>query len=219
MSTMMIYQSQEGKIQLEVNFSEEMVWLSLNQMTELFGRDKSVISRHLANIFKSDELKKIETVAKFATVQKEGSKSVTREIEYYNLDAILSVGYRVNSKQGSHFRKWASQILKDHLIQGYTLRKEQLKKKGVTELQVAIDLLQKTLKNNQLVNDIGKETLGIILNYSKTWHLLLAYDENTLKLPENASTSMQLKYTDVIKAIQSLKENLVQRCEASVLFG
>ena len=219
MSTMMIYQSQEGKIQLEVNFSEEMVWLSLNQMTELFGRDKSVISRHLANIFKSDELKKIETVAKFATVQKEGSKSVTREIEYYNLDAILSVGYRVNSKQGSHFRKWASQILKDHLIQGYTLRKEQLTKKGVTELQVAIDLLQKTLKNNQLVNDIGKETLGIILNYSKTWHLLLAYDENTLKLPENASTSMQLKYTDVIKAIQSLKENLVQRCEASVLFG
>jgi DNA ligase (NAD+) len=219
MSSIVIYQSKEGNIQLEVNFSEEMVWLSLNQMAELFDRDKSVISRHLANIFKSDELQKIETVAKFATVQQEGSKNVTREIEYYNLDAILSVGYRVNSKQGSNFRKWASQVLKDYLIQGYSLHKEQLAKKGVAELQRVIDLLQKTLNNNQLVNDIGQETLGIILNYSKTWHLLLAYDENTLKFPDKTSSSILLKYTDAIKAIQSLKENLAQRREASALFG
>lgn len=217
---MVIYQSKEGDIQLEVNFSEETVWLSLNQMTELFGRDKSVISRHLANIFNSEELEKKETVAKFATVQKEGNKNVSREIEYYNLDAILSVGYRVNSKQGSNFRKWASQILKEHLVDGYTLNKKQLAEQGVKELQQAIDLLQKTLVHNALVSELGQDTMQIILNYTKTWHLLLAYDENQLCLPDQEKKSLAaLHYSDALQAIDSLKTDLLHRQEATALFG
>jgi DNA ligase (NAD+) len=116
MSTIVIYQSKEGDIQLEVNFSEETVWLSLNQMSDLFSRDKSVISRHLSNLFKRGELEKNSVVAKYATTASDGK---SYEVDYYNLDAILSVGYRVNSKQGINFRRWASQILKEHLLNGY----------------------------------------------------------------------------------------------------
>ena len=116
-----IYQSQELTQHIEVRIDEETVWLTLNQMAQLFGRDKSVISRHLKNIYKEEELVREATVAKIATVQIEAGRKVKREIEYYNLDAILSVGYRVNSKQGTQFRIWANKILKDYLLKGYSL--------------------------------------------------------------------------------------------------
>src|SRR3989338_5129111 len=123
MSEVIIYTAQDGHVQLSVNLSEETVWLSLNQMVELFGRDKSVISRHLLQIFKTEELDRESVVAKFATT---AADSKTYQVEYYSLDAILSVGYRVNSKQGTAFRKWSSQVLKEHLIQGYTIYKPRL---------------------------------------------------------------------------------------------
>lgn len=217
MSTIVIYQSKEGNIQLEVNFSEETVWLSLNQMADLFSRDKSVISRHLSNLFKKEELEKNSVVAKYATTASDGK---SYEVDYYNLDAILSVGYRVNSKQGINFRRWASQILKEHLINGYTLNKKQLAEHGVRELQQAIDLLQKTLVHNALISDLGQDTMQIILNYTKTWHLLLAYDENQLCLPEQEKKSLTvLHYSDALQAIDSLKTDLLHRQEATLLFG
>jgi len=113
-------------VKLEVNMKDEMVWLSLDQMSELFGRDKSVISRHIKNIFSEEELEKDPTVAKFATIQKEGQRDIIREIEYYNLDMIISVGYRVKSKNGIAFRKWANQILKDYMLKGYAVKKLQI---------------------------------------------------------------------------------------------
>jgi hypothetical protein len=111
-----IYKTKEGKIQLEVRFEGETFWLSLNQIANLFQRDKSVISRHLKNIYKEGELKLGATVAKNATVQIEAEREVTKEIEYYNLDAIISVGYRVNSTRATQFRQWATQRLKDYLV-------------------------------------------------------------------------------------------------------
>ena len=120
-----IFKNESGDIEVSVKLSDETVWLSLNQLTEVFGRDKSVISRHLSNIFKEGELEQESTVAKFATVQMEGVKTVTRQIEYYNLDAIISVGYRVNSKRGVEFRCWASGVLKEYLIKGYMETKAQ----------------------------------------------------------------------------------------------
>lgn len=116
-----LYCSDELSAHIEVRIDEETVWLSLNQIAQLFDRDKSVISRHLQNIFKEGELKIEATVAKNTTVQIESGRKVTREIEYYNLDAILSVGYRVNSKQGTQFRIWANKVLKDYLLQGFTV--------------------------------------------------------------------------------------------------
>lgn len=142
-----LYQSNELAERIEVRVDDETVWLSLNQIAQLFDRDKSVISRHLRNIFRDGELILEATVAIFATVQLEAGREVKREIEYYNLDAILSVGYRVNSKQGTQFRIWANKILKDYLLKGYTINNrmnrlednfENLKNK-VTELGLQIN--------------------------------------------------------------------------------
>ena len=116
-----LYQSDELHEHIEVRLDDDTVWLSLNQIAQLFNRDKSVVSRHLRNIYKEGELSQESTVAKNATVQDEAGRKVKREIEYYNLDAILSVGYRVNSKQGTQFRIWASRILKDYLLKGYAI--------------------------------------------------------------------------------------------------
>ena len=220
MADVVIYTTQDGQIALEVNLAEETVWLSLNQMATLFGRDKSVISRHLVNIFTSGELDKPSTVAKIATVQQEGGKAVKRDIEYFNLDAIISVGYRVNSKEGVQFRKWATQVLKGHLIQGYTLHKKRLAERGIQELQQTVELLQKTLTQHALASDLGVEAVQLILSYAKTWHLLLAYDEDRLALPEKGRVSDKaLSYEAASEAILALKTDLLAKGEATPLFG
>lgn len=128
-----LFVAPDGQIRLDVRLERETVWLSLNQMAELFGRDKSVISRHLRNIFDAGELDRDATVAKTATVQKEGGREVVREIEHFDLDAILSVGYRVNSKRGTQFRIWATRVLREHLVQGYTFNQTRLAERGLLE--------------------------------------------------------------------------------------
>lgn len=220
MTEIVLYTAKDGHIALDVNLANETVWLTMSQMVQLFGRDKSVISRHLNNIFKTNELEKNATVAKFATVQKEGSREVKRDVEYYNLDAIISVGYRVNSKEGVQFRKWASNVLKEHLIRGYTTNDKRLSQQGLHELQQTIELLQKTLINHDLVNDLGQEAIQIILAYTKTWDLLLGYDEDKLKLPSQGKQTLAiLTYKAALSAIELLKQDLSARKEATNLFG
>ena len=126
----LIYQANNGDIKLDVRLEDETIWLSINQMTELFDVDKSGISRHLKNIFESGELTRQATVANFATVQLEGSRSVNRELEYYNLDAIISVGYRVNSIRGTQFRMWATERIKEYIVKGFTMDDARLKEAG-----------------------------------------------------------------------------------------
>ena len=127
---LILYQTEDGKIRIEVRLQDETVWLTLGQMAELFQVDKSGISRHLANIYETGELRLEATVANFATVQKEGPRSVRRELEYYNLDAIISVGYRVNSIRGTQFRIWATQRLREYIIKGFTMDDDRLKQAG-----------------------------------------------------------------------------------------
>ncbi len=128
---LIIYESNDGNIKLDVNLENETVWLSLEQMTRLFGRDKSVISRHIKNIFEEGELERNDsTIANFATVQKEGTREVERNIDYYNLDVVISVGYRVKSLEGVRFRKWATARIKEYIIKGYTMDDERLKNLG-----------------------------------------------------------------------------------------
>lgn len=129
-SEIIIYNTEDGLTKIEVTLENETVWLSLNQMAELFQRDKSVISRHIKNIFETNELSPISTVAKNATVQKEGTREIQREIEYFNLDVIISVGYRVNSHRGTQFRIWATNRLKELIVKGFTLDDERLKSGG-----------------------------------------------------------------------------------------
>lgn len=129
-SNIMMYTTEDGLTKIEVTFDEDTVWLSLDQMAELFQRDKSTISRHIKNIFSEGELRQEATVAKFATVQTEGNRQVSREIEYYNLDVIISVGYRVKSLRGTQFRIWASTILKEYMKKGFALDDDRLKRLG-----------------------------------------------------------------------------------------
>jgi DNA ligase (NAD+) len=216
-----IYKDKNGQISVDVVLRDEMVWLNLTQLSELFVRDKSVISRHIKNILKEQELSEVSTVAKFATVQAEGDKSVTRQLEYYNLDMIISVGYRVNSRKAVEFRKWASNILKDYLIKGYSVNYKKIMRKELEELKQTVLLLSNTLLNQNLVNETGSELLNLIRTYTKTWDILLKYDENRLELPKSGKSgiSRELKYKEAKLAIINLKTELLQKSEASNLFG
>ena len=156
-----------------------------------------------------NELDRNSVVAFFATTAKDGK---TYQVEYFNLDAILSVGYRVNSRRGIDFRRWASAVLKQHLLDGYSLHEQKLLRKGTKDLEKAILLLSETLKSNALVGNMGEEILKIIQEYAKTWHILLAYDEGKLNLPQStARQGTQLEYHTVKMAITALKENLMQK--------
>lgn len=145
MNQIEIFKTDDGKTQVEVRFEGETFWLSLNQITSLFERNKSVISRHLRNIYHDGELEQKATVAKNATVQLESDREVKRHIEYYNLDAILSVGYRINSKRGTQFRQWATQRLKDYLVQGYAINQKRLE-----QLQQVVNIIQQSGDNKEL---------------------------------------------------------------------
>ncbi|MFZ5764151.1 MAG: virulence RhuM family protein [Thermodesulfobacteriota bacterium] len=176
-----LYQSEEGRSALDVHLKDETVWLTLNQIANLFERDKSVISRHFRNVFQSGELVKEAVVAKNATTAADGK---TYQVEYYNLDAIISVGYRVNSKRGTQFRIWATSVLKDHLVRGYSLNQRRLPEKGVDEVRQVLRLLAGTLENHNLVSDEGRAVLEVVNRYARTWQLLLQYDEDRLPMPE-----------------------------------
>lgn len=213
-NSIIIYENKEGQIKLDVHLSDETLWLSLNQIAHLFERDKSVVSRHLKNVFEENELDRNSVVAFFATTASDGK---TYQVEYYNLDAILSVGYRVNSKQGTLFRKWASSVLKEHLVKGYSLNQEKLLAGKIKDLQMSIDLISKTLVNNDLLTETGSGVIEIIKAYSKTWDLLIKYDEENINPPyELHQTSNEIITYDIAK---TLIKNFKTELSVDGLFG
>lgn len=217
MSDVVIYKAKDGHIELKVNLSEETVWLTQKQLSDLFDKNVRTISEHINNVFKEGELDEDSVIRNFRITAADGK---TYDTKHYNLDIIISVGYRVHSKRGTEFRQWATSVLKEHLIKGYTLNKKRLAERGVKELQQSIELLQKTLTRNDLVNDIGIETIQLIMSYTKTWHLLLAYDEDELTLPAQGRQAIAaLNYESAIHAIETLKSDLAARNEATALFG
>ena len=193
-------------IKLEVNMKDETDWLSLEQMTKHFGRDRTVITRHVNNIFKDEELDKSEVCAKFAHTTQHGAlsdKTQTREIEYYNLDMIISVGYRVKSKNGIIFRKWATSVLKDYMIKGYAVNQKRL------------EYLEKTVKLIDIAGRIetklkGTEAQGIINvinNYRNALDLLDDYDHKTLTKPNGIKDDKKISYKDCMNVISKLRFN------------
>ncbi len=194
-----IFENQEVK--LEVNMKDETVWLNREQLAQLFDRDVKTIGKHIHNALQ-EELDN-STVAKFATVQTEGDRKVERNIEYYNLDMIISVGYRVKSQNGILFRKWANQVLKDHLIKGYTLNQKRL------------DYLEKTVKLIDIANRMderlegsdAKEILKVIGEYSKALDLLDDYDHRTIKKIKGKTSDTMITYESCIDVIHKLKFN------------
>lgn len=215
-----LYQEEGGKASLEVQLQNDTVWLTQRQMAELFDTSSDNISLHLKNIFSEEELDKKATTEDFSVVQKEGKRRVQRTLTHYNLDAIISVGYRVNSRRGVRFRQWATSVLRDHLINGYTINEKRLAEKGLLEMEQAVSLLSRTLQNRQLVTCEGRSILDVISNYAKSWTLLLQYDEQQLSLPKSSNRAdWALEYRQAKDAIVALKVELTRKGEGSDLLG
>lgn len=215
-----IFQAEDGQSSLQVHLEEESVWLSQKQMADLFAKDVRTVNEHIQHVYAEGELKPEPTIRKFRIVQKEGKREVARQVDHYSLDVIISVGYRVKSQRGTQFRIWATSVLKDHLIKGYTANERRLAEKGLAEMEQAVALLSRTLQRNQLVTDEGKAVLEVVGRYAKSWSLLLKYDEGRLELPKDRHPARQsLDYGQVQQSIKALKADLLQRGEASELFG
>jgi prophage maintenance system killer protein len=209
-SSLEIYRS-EGETQIDVRFENETVWLSLNQISSMFARDKSVVSRHLKNIYSSGELDQNSTVAKNATVQIEGGRQVIRELEFYNLDVIISIGYRVNSKVGTHFRQWASQRLKDYLIKGYAVNQERL-----SQLQQSFQLIREAALSEDFSKSQVKEIIDVLADYAIGLDILDGYDKQNLELGMvQLNPVFQISYQEAKLAIEELRIKF----GGSALFG
>ena len=215
-----IYEAPNGEARVDVRVKDETVWLSHRDMAVVFGATVRNIQMHVGNVFSLGELDAASTTKDFFVVRQEGRRQVRREVKHYNLDAIISVGYRVNSKRAVRFRQWATRTLRDHLVRGYTLNERRLAERGLDEARETLDLLARTLRNQALVDDTGKAVLNIITDYADTWRLLLEYDEDRLTAPSSVQPATSvLDYERTVTAIAEFKRDLAARGEASSLFG
>ena len=190
---LILFESQDKTVVLPVQMKDETVWLNRNQMAELFDRDVKTIGKHIGNALK-EELD-ASTIAKFATVQTEGNRQVEREIEYYNLDVIISVGYRVKSQRGVEFRKWANKVLKDYIIHGYAVNQKRLEQLGNV-----VRLLKRT--ENALD---AKQVLTVVEKYSEALDLLDAYDHQSMSRPKGTDSIYVLTYEECRKVIDNMR--------------
>jgi len=200
-----IYQIDDGNTEISVNLDNDTVWLNLNQIVELFHRDKSVISRHINNVFKENELIRNSVVAKNATTAKDGK---IYQVDYYNLDVIISVGYRIKSARGTQFRIWANKILKDYLIKGYSINEERLSQQNeqLKELQESVKILGNVLNYKELSNDESVGLLKIISDYAYALDILDQYDYQSLQIKDTSGKAIyQLTYEEAIKQIKLTK--------------
>ena len=200
------YEAESGDGRIEVKLEDETVWLNLNQMTDLFGRDKSVISKHLSNIFKENELDEHSVVAKNATT---GTDGKTYQVEYYNLDVIISVGYRVKSKQGTQFRIWANKVLKDYLTNGYAIDQKRFQEQSrqLEELKQTVKLLGKVIESKNLNSDEATGLLKVVTDYAYALDVLDKYDHQVLEIEAVSPKQVfQITYPAAMDAIKGLKD-------------
>lgn len=207
-----IYQAPNGQIEFKSDSEHETIWASLDQIAKLFGRDKSGISRHIKNIFSSGELDENAVVAIFATTASDGK---TYQVEYYNLDMILSVGYRVDSIEATHFRKWATSVLKKYLTDGYAINESK-----ITQTKTILNNLKQTielLSTKQIGQE--KEIISLLQNYTKTLSLLEEYDKSSINDFEGKNCEFVLTYEETKTVLATLKQNLISKNEATELFA
>ena len=221
MSDIVIYE--DGSVEIDARVNNETVWLSQKQIADLFGVQRPAVTKHLSNIFKSGELDKevvssiLEHTTKHGAIE---NKKQTKKTKLYNLDAIISVGYRVNSKRATQFRIWATKILKEYIIQGYALNKERLQQQKLAELEQTIQLIKQGLESQTINTVEAKGFVEIISNYAKSWALLQGYDEQSLEeVVQTKEQKFVLDYDEAKEAIAELKKALIAKGEATELFG
>ena len=211
-----IYQSKDGKIQLDVKLENETVWLNRQQLSELFGRDIKTIGKHISNALKEELDDTISTVAKFATVQTEGNREVTRSIEYYNLDMIISVGYRVKSKRGVEFRRWANRVLKQYLIKGYAVN-DRIRKQQIAELRQLVQVVSRTIVQQPVpASNESHQLFDVVVDYTYALDTLDNYDYQRLNI--NKTTKEEYFHATYEQAIYEI-EQLRNKFGSSELFG
>lgn len=211
----LIFEEPDKAVEVRLDVNQETVWLSLQQLAELFDRDKSVISRHLKNIIGDGELERESVVAKNATTAADGK---TYQVEYYNLDVIISVGYRVNSSRATRFRQWATRVLREHLTQGWTLNRERFEE-NARELEAALALVRKAAQNPALEAGSGRGPVDIVAHYAQTFLLLQRYDEGLLKEPRAQTGGTLPSWEEARATLDGLKTDLMARGEATDLFA
>ena len=213
MNELAFFETEGGTV--EVRVEQETVWLSQEQMARIFERERSVITKHLRNVFRDSELVEEAVCANFAHTAADGK---TYQTKFFNLDAILSVGYRVNSRRGVQFRQWASRILKEHLTRGYTLDRQRLEH-NARELEAALLLVRRTLSNAELAHDAGSGLAEIVVRYTQTFLWLQRYDEGLLTDPRGHPGGALPAVGEARAGIATLKADLVAKGQASALFG
>jgi prophage maintenance system killer protein len=211
-----IYQTDDDQTQIDVRLENETVWLTQAQMAELFQTDRTSIVRHINKIYADDELDRDSTCAKIAQVQKEGQRTVRRSIPYFNLDMIISVGYRVNSKRGVKFRQWANRVLKQYLIKGYAIN-ERLRHEQISELRQLVQVVSRTLQHREQENTIEtQDLLDVVVDYTYALDTLDNYDYERLTIDRTTKVaSFHATYENAMEQIQRLRDKF----GASVLFG
>jgi prophage maintenance system killer protein len=217
-SEIQIFTSKDGKTEIEVKLEDETVWLNQYQLETLFETNRTSVNRHISNIYKSEELEENSTCAKIAQVQLEGDREIKRQIKYYNLDLIIAVGYRINSKRGTEFRIWANKILKDYLIKGFSINEKRLiqQNEQLKELRESVKILGNVLTQKELSGDESIGLLTIISEYAYALDILDQYDYQSLEIQETSGKEIyQLTYEEAIRQIQLVK----QKHGNSELFG
>ena len=211
-----IYQTDDDQTQIDVRLENETVWLTQAQMAELFQTDRTSIVRHINKIYADDELDRDSTCAKIAQVQKEGQRTVRRSIPYFNLDMIISVGYRVNSKRGVKFRQWANRVLKQYLIKGYAIN-ERLRHEQISELRQLVQVVSRTLQHREQENTIEtQDLLDVVVDYTYALDTLDNYDYERLTIDKTTKVAaFHATYENAMEQIQRLRDKF----GASVLFG
>ena len=211
-----IYQTDDDQTQIDVRLENETVWLTQAQMAELFQTDRTSIVRHINKIYADDELDRDSTCAKIAQVQKEGQRTVRRSIPYFNLDMIISVGYRVNSKRGVKFRQWANHVLKQYLIKGYAIN-ERLRHEQISELRQLVQVVSRTLQHREQENTIEtQDLLDVVVDYTYALDTLDNYDYERLTIDKTTKVAaFHATYENAMEQIQRLRDKF----GASVLFG
>lgn len=217
MSQLIIFEQANQTV--EVRLEGDTVWLTQRQMGEAFGTTPENVLMHLKRIYTEGELEEAATAKDFLAVRQEGTRQVRRQLKHYNLDAIISVGYRVSSTRATRFRQWATGVLRQHLVEGYTLNQRRLAERGI-EFEQAVALLSRTLANQQLVTGEGHAVLQVISDYARSWSLLQGYDEQSLAEQNARQSGMRaLALDDALMAIAQLKAELIAKGEATELFG
>jgi prophage maintenance system killer protein len=218
MSEIIIFEGRDRSV--DVRLEGETLWLTQRQIGDLFGTTPENVLMHLRNVYAAEELVETATAKDFLAVRQEGARQVQRRLKHYNLDAIISVGYRVNSGRATRFRQWATRVLREQLSQGYSLNEHRLAQRGLAELEQAIEVLGKTLAKQELVSDLGQEVVGLILGYARTWRLLQDYDQGALGVPADAQPARGILSVDEARrALDALGHELSARNEASALFA